>query len=37
MQVESDAHEGGQIVQVMQKGYKMKERTLRPAMVSTAK
>jgi len=37
MQVESDAHESGQVVQVMQKGYKMKERTLRPAMVSTSK
>jgi len=37
MQVESDEHDAGQVVQVMQKGYKMKERTLRPAMVSTAK
>lgn len=37
MQVESDAHEPGQIVQVMQKGYTIKERVLRPAMVSTAK
>ena len=37
MQVESDKHDAGQVVQVMQKGYKMKERTLRPAMVSTAK
>jgi len=37
MQIESDEHEPGQVVQVMQKGYKMKDRTLRPAMVSTAK
>jgi molecular chaperone GrpE len=37
MQVESDAHESGEIVQVLQKGYRMKERTLRAAMVSTAK
>jgi len=37
MQVESDEHDSGQIVQVMQKGYKMKDRTLRPAMVSTSK
>ncbi len=37
MQVESDAHESGEIVQVMQKGYTIKERVLRPAMVSTAK
>ncbi len=37
MQVESDEHENGQIVQVLQKGYKLKDRVLRPAMVSTAK
>jgi len=37
MQIESDEHDAGHVVQVMQKGYKMKERTLRPAMVSTAK
>ncbi len=37
MQVDSDEHESGQVVQVMQKGYKYKDRTLRPAMVSTAK
>ncbi|MDM5271185.1 nucleotide exchange factor GrpE [Sulfurovum sp. zt1-1] len=37
MQVESDKHESGQIVQVMQKGYTIKDRVLRPAMVSTAK
>ncbi|MFT7823657.1 MAG: nucleotide exchange factor GrpE [Sulfurimonas sp.] len=37
MQVESGEHEPGEIVQVMQKGYMIKERVLRPAMVSTAK
>ncbi len=37
MQVESDEHESGDIVQVMQKGYTIKDRVLRPAMVSTAK
>ena len=37
MQVESDEHESGEIVQVLQKGYKIKERVLRPAMVSIAK
>jgi molecular chaperone GrpE len=37
MQIESDEHEAGHVVQVMQKGYKMKDRTLRAAMVSTAK
>ena len=37
MQVESDAHETGEIVQVMQKGYTIKDRVLRPAMVSTSK
>jgi len=37
MQVESDNHEDGQIVQVMQKGYKFKDRLLRPAMVSICK
>ena len=37
MQVESDEHESGQIVQVMQKGYTIKDRVLRPAMVTTAK
>jgi molecular chaperone GrpE len=34
MQVESEDHESGQIVQVMQKGYLYKERLLRPSMVS---
>ncbi len=37
MQVDSDEHESGDIVQVMQKGYKIKDRVLRPAMVSTCK
>jgi molecular chaperone GrpE len=37
MQIESDEHEAGQIVQVFQKGYTIKERILRPAMVSIAK
>lgn len=37
MQVESDAHEVGDVVQVMQKGYMIKDRILRPAMVSTCK
>ncbi|MDD3592431.1 MAG: nucleotide exchange factor GrpE [Sulfurovum sp.] len=37
MQVESDEHASGQIIQVMQKGYTIKDRVLRPAMVSTAK
>ena len=37
MQVESGEHEAGQIVQVFQKGYTIKERILRPAMVSISK
>jgi len=37
MQVESDTHEEGDVVQVMQKGYTIKDRILRPAMVSTCK
>jgi molecular chaperone GrpE len=37
MQVESDEHKEGEIVQVMQKGYTIKDRVLRPAMVSTCK
>ena len=37
MQVDSDEHESGDVVQVMQKGYTIKDRILRPAMVSTCK
>ena len=37
MQVESEDKEAGEIVQVLQKGYTIKDRLLRPAMVSTAK
>jgi len=37
MQVDSAEHEDGQIVQELQKGYKYKERLLRPAMVSICK
>jgi len=37
MQVESDTHDTDDIVQVMQKGYTIKDRILRPAMVSTCK
>ncbi|WP_321469689.1 nucleotide exchange factor GrpE [Halarcobacter sp.] len=36
MQVDSPEHESGQIVQVMQKGYKFKDRLLRASMVSIA-
>ncbi|PAF46853.1 nucleotide exchange factor GrpE [Helicobacter sp. 12S02634-8] len=37
MQVPSEEKSDGEIVQVLQKGYKYKERMLRPAMVSIAK
>ncbi len=37
MQVESEDHNEGDVVQVLQKGYKIKDRVLRPAMVSVAK
>ncbi len=37
MQVDSDEHESGDVVKVMQKGYTIKDRILRPAMVSTCK
>jgi len=37
MQVESDKHKSGQIVQTLQKGYTIKDRVLRPSMVSTSK
>ena len=36
MQVDSPDHETGQIVQQLQKGYMLKDRLLRPAMVSIA-
>jgi molecular chaperone GrpE len=37
MQIESEDHKEGEIVQLLQKGYKIKDRILRPAMVSIAK
>ncbi len=37
MRVDSDEHDEGDIVQVFQKGYKIKDRILRPAMVSISK
>ncbi|WP_299549918.1 nucleotide exchange factor GrpE [uncultured Helicobacter sp.] len=37
LQVQSQEHNAGDIVTVMQKGYKYKERVLRPSMVSIAK
>ncbi|NPA28215.1 MAG: nucleotide exchange factor GrpE [Epsilonproteobacteria bacterium] len=37
MQEESDNHKSGEIVKVLQKGYKLKDRLLRPAMVSSCK
>lgn len=37
MQVECEDKEKGQIVQVVQKGYTIKDRVLRPSMVSIAK
>ncbi|MNZ63950.1 heat shock protein GrpE [compost metagenome] len=36
MQVESDEHEEGIIVEEMQKGYMLKEKVLRPAMVKVS-
>lgn len=36
MQVDSEDKQTGEIVQVMQKGYMLKDRLLRPAMVSIA-
>ncbi len=36
MQVDSENHKTGEIVQVMQKGYKFKDRLLRASMVSIA-
>ncbi len=37
MQIESEEHNKGDIVQIFQKGYTIKDRVLRPAMVSIAK
>jgi len=37
MQNHSEEHEDGEIIQVLQKGYKFKERLLRPAMVNICK
>jgi molecular chaperone GrpE len=37
MQLDSEEKQSGEILQVFQKGYKIKERILRPAMVSIAK
>ncbi len=36
-QVESDEHESGEIVNVLQKGYILRDRLLRPAIVTTKK
>ena len=36
-QMESEEHESGEIIKVLQKGYKMKERVLRPSVVCTKK
>jgi molecular chaperone GrpE len=36
MQVDSADHESGQIVAELQKGYMLKDRLLRPSMVSIA-
>lgn len=36
MQVESDKHKSGEIVQVLQKGYMMHDKVIRPATVSVA-
>lgn len=37
MQLDSEEKQSGEILQVFQKGYKIKDRILRPAMVSIAK
>ena len=37
MEVESENHEAGQIVQQMQADYKIHDRLLRPSMVSVCK
>ena len=36
-QMDSDEHNSGDIVQVLQKGYKLKDRLLRASMVATCK
>jgi molecular chaperone GrpE len=36
-QVASEEHEDGQIVEVYQKGYKLKDRLIRPSMVTICK
>ncbi|WP_409341375.1 nucleotide exchange factor GrpE [Paenibacillus sp. MBLB4367] len=36
MQVESDEHEDGTVVEEMQKGYMLKEKVLRPSMVKVS-
>lgn len=36
MQVESDEHEDGVVVEVVQKGYLLKDKVLRPAMVKVS-
>lgn len=37
MQVESETQQSGEIVQVLQKGYTMNDKVIRPAIVSVAK
>lgn len=37
MQVESDKHKSGEVVQVLQKGYMINDKVIRPATVSVAK
>ena len=36
MQVESDEHEEGIVVEEIQKGYMLKDKVLRPAMVKVS-
>jgi len=36
-QVDSEEHEDGQIVEIYQKGYKLKDRLIRPSMVTICK
>jgi molecular chaperone GrpE len=36
MQVESDEHEEGIVVEEVQKGYMLKDKVLRPAMVKVS-